>query len=85
MISFRDHSPSPGTPVRTGSNASIIKRSASNLDPISEESSSGTAGAKENQKVKSQNITQNKPATPQDRETPPCQRGKFTGVPGEGL
>lgn len=75
--SFRDHSPSPGTPVRTGSNTSIIKRSSSNLDPISEESSSGAAGAKENQKVQSQNIARNKPPTPQDRETPPIQRGKF--------
>ena len=66
---FRDHSPSPGTPGRSGSNVNI-KRSGSNLQPISEEASSnGGVKVKEKQKEK---------RPPQrDQETPPPQRGKF--------
>ncbi|XP_076077776.1 uncharacterized protein LOC143048159 [Mytilus galloprovincialis] len=68
---FRDNSPSPVTPGRSSSNPNLMKRSASNLDPISEEAShtAGTKKSQENQKEPPQTA-----ALPQ--ETPPT-RGKF--------
>lgn len=68
---FHDHSPSPSTPGRSGSNLNIKQSSSSNLHPISEESTSNgrPRQVKENQK--------DKIPPKQDQETPPPQRGKF--------
>ncbi|KAJ8314734.1 hypothetical protein KUTeg_006884 [Tegillarca granosa] len=67
--SFYDNSPSP-VAVTQSASSNNIKKSASNLDPIKEESNQSNS-----EKSKSQNVPPQEKAPIDERETPPSQRG----------